>query len=62
MNTKLFQMLKIRLGNECDPTNFFLKKYDYSTWFESEESDDTTSRKSVKDESDMPPLEGDEEV
>ena len=35
-------------------------------WFENEESTDTTSRKSDKEESvnlsDMPPLEGDEEV
>ena len=37
---------------------FFLKKHDYSTSFK----DDTTSRKSVKQEFDMPPLKGYEEV
>ena len=50
---------KNNVGNEYDPPNFFLEKYDYSIWFEDKELDDTTSRKSVKSESDMRPLEGD---
>ena len=54
-------MLK-RLGNEYDPTNFFLEKCDYINWFEDEELDGTTSRTSVKEEFDMPPLEGDKEL
>ena len=44
---------------------YFLK-HSYDNWFQNEESDDTTSRKSDKEESadlsDMPPLEGNEEV
>ena len=50
------------MGNEYDLTNFFLEKYGYSTWFEDEELDDTISRKKTAKESDMPPIEGDEEV
>ena len=61
VTTILFQMLK-RLGNKYDPTNFFLEKYDYINWFEDEKLDGTTSRTSVKEEFDMPPLEGDKEV
>ena len=61
VTTILFQMLK-RLGNKYDPTNFFLEKYDYINWFEDEKLDGTTSRTSVKEELDMPPLEGDKEV
>ena len=44
----------------------FLEIYNYNIWFENEKLADTTSRKSDKGESvhlsDMPPLEGDEEV
>ena len=61
VTTILFQMLK-RLGNKYDPTNFFLEKYDYINRFEDEKLDGTTSRTSVKEEFDMPPLEGDKEV
>ena len=42
-----------------DPDKLFLKPYDYDGWFTKEELDD--GEKSV-DLSDMPPLEGDEEV
>ena len=56
---------KSKLGNKYDPVNLFLETYNYEDWFKNEESADTT-RKSDKDEpvdlSDMPPLEGDEEV
>ena len=44
----------------------YLLKHNYNVWFENEESTDTTSRKSDKDESvylsEMPSLEDDEEV
>ena len=54
------------MGNKYDPTNLFLETYDYDIWFENKKSADTTSRKKDKEESvdltDMPPLEGDEEV
>ena len=43
----------------------FLEAYDYNVRLEIEESTDTTSKKSDKEESvyfyDMPPLEGDDE-
>ena len=41
-----------------DPTNLFLKTYNYELWFENEE---TTDREESLDLSDMPPLEGNEE-
>ena len=41
-----------------DPTNLFLKTYNYELWFENEES---TDREESLDLSDMPPLEGNEE-
>ena len=41
-----------------DPNNLFLKSYNYSLWFENEES---TDREGCADLSDMPPVEGDEE-
>ena len=47
------------MGNKYDPINLILETYNYNIWFENEESDDTTSRKS--DLSDMPPIEGDKE-
>ena len=47
--------------NLGDPVNLFLvNSYNYNNWFKKEESVDTT-RKSDKEESDIPPLEGDEE-
>ena len=53
------------LGNKYDPANLFLETYNYDPWFQNEELSDTTI-KSGKEESidlsDMPPLEGDEEV
>ena len=42
-----------------DPDNLFCETYNYDDWFENEESTDIT-RESDKEESDMPPLEGDE--
>ena len=47
------------MGNKYGPINLILETYNYNIWFENEESDDTTSRKS--DLSDMPPIEGDKE-
>ena len=47
------------MGNKYDPINLILETYNYNIWFENEESDDTTSRKS--DLSDIPPIEGDKE-
>ena len=53
------------LVNKYNVINLFLKTYNYNRWFESEESYDTTSRKSHKEElTDIPPLpslDGDEE-
>ena len=53
------------LVNKYNLINLFLKTYNYNSWFESEESYDTTSRKSHKEElTDIPPLpslDGDEE-
>ena len=53
------------MDNTYGPINLFLETYN-DAWFENEESTVTTSRKSDKDKSvdlsDMPPLEGDEEV
>ena len=53
---------KIELGNKCGPINLFLGTYNYDNWFENEESAETTSEKSNKEESvdlsDMSPLEG----
>ena len=40
-----------------DPTNLFLKTYNFDPWFENEES---TNREEFVDLSDMQPLEGDE--
>ena len=57
---------KRKLGNKYGPINLFIETYNYDVWFENEESTDTTSRKSDKhksaDLSDMPPLEGAEEI
>ena len=54
-----------RLGSKYDPANLFPETYNYEDCFKNEESADAT-RKSDKEESvdlsDMPPLEGDEEV
>ena len=54
------------MDNKYNPINLFLEIYNYNIWFENEKLADTTSRKSDKGESvhlsDMPPLEGDEEV
>ena len=66
MNTSLFQMLrkKIWVINRILLV-LFLEAYDYNVRLEIEESTDTTSKKSDKEESvyfyDMPPLEGDDE-
>ena len=53
------------LGNKCNSINLFLETYNYDGQFENEESYDTTSRKSEKEESidlsDMLTLEDDEE-
>ena len=43
-----------------DPDNLFFKAYNYDDWLENEESTNTT-RESDKEESDMLPLEGDED-
>ena len=52
---------KGKLSDKYDPVNFFfVDAYHYDNWFENEESTDTT-RKSDKEESDMSPLEGEEE-
>ena len=54
-----------KMERNYNPIDLFLKTYNYDIWFETEETSDTT-RKSDKEESvnlsDMPPLEGDEEV
>ena len=61
INTWLFQLLQKKLGDKYDPVNLFLvDAYNYDNWFENEELADTR-RKIVKEESDMPPLEGDKE-
>ena len=68
---------KRNLDNKYDPVNLFPETYNYDVWFENEEQADTT-RKSDKEESadttrisdkeesvdlsDMPAIEGDEEV
>ena len=50
-----------KFGNKYDPVNLFLvDTYDYDDWFKNEKPTDTT-RKSDKEESEMPPLEYDEE-
>ena len=56
------------LGKKIWVINIILlifETYNYDSWFENEESYDTTSRKSDKEESidlsDMPPLKGDKE-
>ena len=55
---------KKKLGNRILLV-LFLEAYDYNVRLEIEESTDTTSKKSDKEESvyfyDMPPLEGDDE-
>ena len=62
-NARVFQVLeKIELGNKYGPINLFLGTYNYDNWFENEESAETTSEKSNKEESvdlsDMSPVEG----
>ena len=56
---------KRKLCNRYDPVNLFHETYNYEDWCKNEESVDTT-RKSGKKESadlsDMPPLDGNEEV
>ena len=53
------------MSNKYDTFNLFLETYNYEDWFKNKESAGTT-RKSNKEEyvdsSDMPQLEGDEEV
>ena len=62
MNTMIYQMQKEHKWG----TQLFLEACNYDDWFKNKESTDTTSRKSDKEEylglSDMPPLEGNEEV
>ena len=56
---------KRKLGNKYDPINLFFETHNYDVWFENEESVDTprkSDKKESADLSDMPPLEGDEEV
>ena len=43
-----------------DPENLFLETYNYDYWFQNKESTDI-KRESDKEESEMPPLECDEE-
>ena len=64
-------MLKKKLGNKCDSEKLFLQRFDYSVWFENEEStvkeklankEESTDKKELVDLSDVLPVEGDEEV
>ena len=59
------QNKKRKLSNKYDTFNLFLETYDYEDWLKNKELAGTT-RKSNKEEyvdsSDMPQLEGDEEV
>ena len=56
------------MDNKHDPLNlFFVDVYNYNDWFKKEKSTDkkeelTDKEKESVDLSDMPPLEGDEEV
>ena len=56
---------KIKLGYKYDAANLFLETYNYEGLLKNEELSDTT-RKSDKEESvdlsDIPPLEGEEEI
>ena len=51
---------KRKLGDKYDPEKLFLEGYDYSLW--SENKEESTDKKESVYLSDMPPLEGDEEV
>ena len=60
-----------KLGNKCDSEKLFLQRFDYSVWFENEEStvkeklankEESTDKKELVDLSDVLPVEGDEEV
>ena len=52
-------------GDKQDPADLFLDAHNYDNWFENQESDDTTSEKSDKEQSahlsDMTTVEGNEE-
>ena len=66
MNTRLFQMLRKKIWViDRILLVLFLEACDYNVRLEIEESTDTTSKKSDKEESpyfyDMPPLEGNDE-
>ena len=52
---------KRKLGDEYDPVNLFLERYNYDVLFENEESSGTTKiGEESTDLPPMPPLEGDE--
>ena len=57
---------KRKLGDKYDPKNLFLEGYDYLVWSENKEEstdkEETNDKEESVDLSDMPPLEGDEEV